>query len=253
MNRRSVLNRDIGTDRQHVTGRGTICQLDRFTILPFQGYPRTLVRLLSLGNNLTGHTGDFIDLFLHGGAFSDVTIVDHATDFGDNRHGVGVPLGQDVTAFDFATFLASQTGTVNNRITFFLTSGTVNNSHLTFTVHDNREAVTIVNGVQVDKLQGAVKTRFKSCLFCPPRSSTTDVEGPHGELGTRFTNRLGRNNPNRFTQIDQVPTSQITTVTKRANTTLTLACQNRTDLDFFDPCFFDLDHQIFIDHPIGLH
>ena len=36
------------------------------------------------------------------------------------------------------------------------------------------------------------------------RRHTTCVERAHGELGTRFTNRLGSHNANRFTQINQL-------------------------------------------------
>ena len=45
--------------------------------------------------------------------------------------------------------------------------------------------------------QGAHHTGFG-------RGHTTGVEGPHGELGARFANRLGRHDANRLTQVNQL-------------------------------------------------
>ena len=49
-----------------------------------------------------------------------------------------------------------------------------------------------------------------------PGCRTTDVEGTHGQLGTRLTDRLCSNNTDRLTRVNQVTATQITTVTLRA-------------------------------------
>ena len=49
------------------------------------------------------------------------------------------------------------------------------------------------------------------------RSRTTDVEGTHGQLGTRLTDRLRGDNPDRFTDIDLMATCQVTAVARRAH------------------------------------
>ena len=57
---------------------------------------------------------------------------------------------------------------------------------------------------------------------------TTGVEGPHGELGSRLTDRLGRDDADGFTQVDQFVVSQCPAVALTANGTVGFAGERRT-------------------------
>ena len=46
---------------------------------------------------------------------------------------------------------------------------------------------------------------------------TTDMESSHGQLRTRFTNGLSRNDTNSFTNINQMPMSQISSIALGTN------------------------------------
>ncbi len=115
------------------------------------------------------------------------------------------------------------------------------------------ETIDIVDSGQVDELESTVKTCFQSSLFSPPRSGTTNVEGPHGQLGPRLANGLGSDNTDRFAKIDQVPPGQVSTITEGADAALAFTRQHRADFDLFNPGFLDFGHQVFIDQLIGFH
>ena len=68
---------------------------------------------------------------------------------------------------------------------------------------------------------GANHTGFSS-------GHTTGVEGPHGELGSRLTDRLGRDDADGFTQVDQFVVGQRPAVALAANGTVGFTGERRT-------------------------
>ena len=60
---------------------------------------------------------------------------------------------------------------------------------------------------------------------------TTDVERTHGELGARFTNRLGGNDAHGFADVDRGAACEVTTVAGCAHTLAGFARQGRADAD----------------------
>src|SRR5690625_7984260 len=50
------------------------------------------------------------------------------------------------------------------------------------------------------------------------RSRTTNVEGPHGQLGARLANGLGGNDTDRLAKVDDGPARQIAAIAGCANT-----------------------------------
>src|SRR5690606_3510030 len=70
-------------------------------------------------------------------------------------------------------------------------------------------------------------------VYCRrPARGTTDVEGTHGQLGTRFTDGLGSDNTYRFTHVHLVTTGQITTVTLGTDAVTGLTGNRRAHPDF---------------------
>src|SRR6056297_195750 len=76
------------------------------------------------------------------------------------------------------------------------------------------------------------------------------MEGSHGQLGTRFADRLGSDNTDCLAKVDQVSTGQITAVTQGTNTTLALTGQNRANLDALKAGIFDSGDPILINHVV---
>src|SRR5690606_25661506 len=60
--------------------------------------------------------------------------------------------------------------------------------------------------------------------------SAADVEGPHGQLRARLTDRLRRDHADRFADVDRRTAREVTAVALGANALLRLADQRTADL-----------------------
>ena len=109
-------------------------------------------------------------------------------------------------------------GTIVKRIPFALAPSLIDEGNLAMAVHHRQATLAVVRQVDVHELDLAAMPRFDVRLFGAPGGRTTDVESPHGKLGTRFTNRLRRNNPNRLTDTNHVSAGKIATVAFDAHT-----------------------------------
>lgn len=84
----------------------------------------------------------------------------------------------------------------------------------------------------------AVEVGFDERLLVELRR-TTDVEGAHGELGTRLADRLRRDDADRFTVVDRRAASEIAAVALAADAVDELASQRRADLHLLDAALVD--------------
>ncbi len=85
------------------------------------------------------------------------------------------------------------------------------------------------------------------------------MEGPHGELGARLADGLGRDDPDRLADIDRSTSGEVAPVAFAANAMLALADQRRADAHRLDPDLVDpkrlrlVDQKAFLgDHVAGL-
>ena len=65
------------------------------------------------------------------------------------------------------------------------------------------------------------------------------MEGTHGELGPRFTDRLCCNGPDGFTNIDNNAGGEVTAVALAADAVAAAAGKGAADANFLDACSFD--------------
>ena len=95
------------------------------------------------------------------------------------------------------------------------------------------------------RLEHTVEVGFHMGLFSTALSRTTNVEGPHGQLGARLTNGLGRDHADRFTDIhrSRVPGHDHNTLAQIRRFGFT--GQNRADLRHFNASFVDDVHIVF--------
>ncbi len=243
---RIFLNQDVGADRHHAA----LCRLIAFI---FDRNTRTFVSGLGLDDDLAGQTRDIIDLLFDGQPFDEVTETNLTRCLGENRHGEGVPLCQNHPLGDRTTFSQVQAGTVNHTIAFTLAAGFINNSNFGIAVHNHQIAVSVLGRRQVDKLERTLGAGLEGGLLRLTRSGTTDMEGTHGQLGSRLTDRLGSDDTDRLAEVDDVPTGQVATIAGSTDTATTLACQHRADMNLLDTGVFDFLHQGFVDFDVGLN
>ena len=80
---------------------------------------------------------------------------------------------------------------------------------------------------------------FLARLLATTLGNTTNVECPHGELCTRLTNGLRRDDANRFTLVHQCTAGQVTTITGRTDAIFRFTGQRRPDQHGNHTIFFD--------------
>src|SRR3954467_4343493 len=91
------------------------------------------------------------------------------------------------------------------------------------------------HGAELDR---AVDRRFEVRLLVELRRAS-DVEGPHRQLRTGLTDRLGRDHADRLADIHRRSTREIASVALAAHALLGRAHQRRADLDALQADLFD--------------
>jgi hypothetical protein len=100
-------------------------------------------------------------------------------------------------------------------------------------------------GVETDRTVGL---GFHAGGHRGTRRRTTDVEGAHGQLRARFTDRLRGNHADRFTDVDQAAATQIAAVALGADAEAGFAGQCGAHLDFVHAGGFELVEHVFVEH-----
>src|SRR5690606_18973609 len=121
------------------------------------------------------------------------------------------------TAINLVAFLRGNHGTVRQLVALALAAEVVGYRQLAGTGNRDQRAVTTNHMLHVDQADGAAIFDLHAVRCGSPAGRTTDVEGTHGQLGTRLTDRLGRDDAHRFADIDLMATRQVTTVAAGAD------------------------------------
>ncbi len=106
--------------------------------------------------------------------------------------GVRVPLGDDGASVDLVAFLDRNHCTVGQLVALALATEVVGMDDLTGTGHGNQGAIGTFDVLQVVQADGAAVLDLDAVGRGGPAGRTTDVEGTHGQLGTRLTDGTGR-------------------------------------------------------------
>ena len=115
-------------------------------------------------------------------------------------------------------------------------------------------ALFVLHNASIRQLSAAFGLHLNVVHRCSPRCGT-DVEGTHRQL--RLTDGLRSDNADSFTDVDHVPTSEISSVTACANTESSFASDGGTHPNFvdtrsfemFNPCF--VEQRTAFDHHLG--
>ena len=127
-------------------------------------------------------------------------------------------------------------------MTRFLTAVIVDNNDFAVARQHQTVSFRIDNDVTVFKLHNTGKRNFDRSLLGTFLRRTADMEGSHGQLRTRLTDRLRGNNAYRLSDVNRRASGQIAAIAGSANAVFGFAGQNRTDFNLFDTgCFNNLN------------
>jgi hypothetical protein len=180
-----------------------------------------------VGDHALRDTGGFVGFLADGEAVHQVFRADLAGHFGDDRGGVGVPIGQTLATLHLVAVLDLQTRAVR-RLVVFAFLAVDQDAHGRVAAHDDQEAVGADNG-GAGHADRTVVAAFEERLL-GHLGGAADVEGPHRQLGAGLADGLGGDDADRFTDVDRRTASQVAAVAGAADADLGFAGQDRTDL-----------------------
>ncbi len=236
--RQRVLHRNFGAFKEYVF-TAFIQQAHSRTQLTTSS--RTVLRIHYLNG---GKTCYIVHLGLNRYTVGEITEVNTTGYLGNDRMGMWIPRRYFLTCVHLRILFYRQDCTVWQLVAFLVTTVFVYNPDFTGTGHRHQLAILVANSLDVEQVN--LTRRFdRDTAFCRrPASGTTDVEGTHGQLGSRFTDGLCCNNADGFTLVDHMTTCQITSIAVGAYTITGFAGNRRTHHDFvnrqrinlLDPC-----------------
>ena len=145
-----------------------------------------------------------------------------------------------------------QRGTVGDLVTLALAAVVVGDHHLARTRDDDQLALGVGDVAHGGREAGrTVGLGFHRAGNRGTRSRTTDVEGPHGQLGTRLTDGLGGDDADRFTGVDQHAAAQVATVALGAQAIAHVAGQRGAHAHLVDAQLLDLLDQVLVQQFTG--
>ena len=175
-----------------------------------------------------------------------------SADFGQDREGVRIPLDHDLSECDLIAFVDLQLGAVHHRIALAFAALVVDHRNRTLAVHDHQIARLRFDRLQSDEADRAVALGIQPRLLGDSRRRTTDVEGTHRELGSRFADGLRRDHSRGLAQFDQPARRQVASVAHHANSAFRFAGQHRADFHPFDTGSLNRAGQLFGDFVVDV-
>src|SRR5450755_4759968 len=254
----SVFQADDGARRQRVNRRDIgIGERDFLALGIGQAHDRTQVlaartTLLRIEHDGAGQTGNVVHLGRDGDAVDEVGELDHAGHFRDHGVRMRIPIRHRLTGRHHIGIVHRDGGAVRDLIALALAAKLID--HAQFTGARYRDQVTLLmpHGLDVVQAYCALRLDLDAIGRCRSGGRTADVEGTHGELGSRLADRLRRDHAHRFADVNAMTTTQIAAVAPSANAVTGLASDGRTHHDLIDAHLFQEFDQLFIDQRTGL-
>mmetsp|Transcript_23362 Transcript_23362/g.55498 ORF Transcript_23362/g.55498 Transcript_23362/m.55498 type:complete len:1308 (+) Transcript_23362:390-4313(+) len=197
-------------------------------------------------------TGHFVDLLGHGDALLDVLELRHAGEFRDDRAGQRVPVREHRAGLDGLARLDVEHRAIRHLVAFALAAVRVGDDDFTGTGNHDQLALAVGHvthrGVEADD---AVRLGFDARRHRRTRRGTTDVEGPHRQLRARLADRLGGDDADGLTDVDQAATAEIAAIALGAQAEARAAGQRRADLDLVDTGLLQHVEGVLVEHVAG--
>ena len=170
------------------------------------------------------------------------------SDFRDNRSNVRVPLADDVFGFDFFAFSNDQRRTLGHTVLFKFTTAIVGDDDFTITIKNNGFTFVVGYRLHLRILDDASLGARLFVFFNVTTGHTTNVECTHGQLSTRFTNRLSSDDADRHALFNKVTGGHVHSVATTANTQRCFTSHRASDLNALDAHAFELSPDFWGDH-----
>src|SRR5580693_8785311 len=230
------IDRDDGVHGQERAGVAAAAELEDLAVLALDHQRRAQVLLAAGGarapidDHALGDAGRLVERLGQRLAFDQVLVADRALDFGEDRPGIGVPLGDALAALDVIALVDLQPRAVGDTVNGAFGAVGIGDGNDEVAAHRDQVAVRILGGVAVLDLDGAFEVRLDERLLGDLRRAA-DVERAHGELGARFADRLRGDDAHRLAHIDRGAAGEIAPVAQAADAAAGLAGEHGADLD----------------------
>ena len=131
---------------------------------------------------------------------------------GDDRDGVGIPLGELLALGHHRAFVGEQLRAVGHAVARLLAARLVEQHQLAVAAHHDRDARRVDDDVAVLDPHLGVERRLDRGLLGAALHRAADVEGAHGELGARLADRLRGDDADRLADIDHGAAREIAAI-----------------------------------------
>src|SRR5262249_1911244 len=158
--------------------------------------------------------------------FDQILEADRSLDFGEDRAGIRIPLGDALTALDVIAVGDLKPGAIRNAVHGAFGPIRIEHSHDQIAVHRDQIAVRIPGAVHVLNSYRSLEVGFAEGLLRNLRCAA-DMEGAHGELGARLADRLRGDHTDRLAHIDRRATGEIAPIAFDAHAIDRVAGQDR--------------------------
>src|SRR5262252_184493 len=234
---RTWINRNDRVYRQHVAGFAATAKLEDLLVLAldYEGGAQILLAArrarAPIDDDALGNAGGLIERLGHGLTFDQILEADRSLNFGEDRTGIRIPLGNALTALDVIAIVDLKPRAIRNAVHRAFGPIRIEHCHDQVAVHRDQIAVRIAGDVHVLDSDRSFKVGFDEGLLRNLRCAA-DMEGAHGELGARFADRLCSDNTDRLAHIHRRATGEIAPIAFAADPIYRVAGQHRTNAHF---------------------
>ena len=144
----------------------TLPLASRMVIAGFRS--RAARRRPPVDDHALGDAGRLVGRLLHGDAVDQILEGDLALDFGEDRTGVGIPLGDALAALDLVAVVDEDARAVGDAVRGALLAGLVEDQHRHVAAHDHQLAVGVAHHVAVADLDLALEATLPGTTGRPP-------------------------------------------------------------------------------------
>src|SRR5262252_297404 len=196
-----VARRDLVTVRDHEVGADRHrVRFERFAGVGLDLDARLALLVGRIHDDRARQAGDFVDLFVNGDVLDQVAPMHRPADFGQDREGVRVPLGD------------LQRRAVSDRVTLDLAPAVVDDQHRAVAVHGDDLAFAADDRVEVVVFDVTARARLVRRLLGDLRRRAADVEGAHRQLRAGLADALGGDDADRLADVDDLPRGKVAAV-----------------------------------------
>ena len=246
----AVLDAEDRVHRHEVAGLDAVGQHHDLSLLIAKRDTRPQIGALGLlfpvDDDPVGDARRLVDHLAVGDALDHVDVIGDSFAFGDDRQGVGIPLGHLLALLDHIAFIDQKLGAVRHAVARLDAPALVLQHDLAVAPHGDVNALAVEHDVAVVDDDLGVEGRLDAGLLGAALGGAADVEGAHGELRSRLTDGLGGDDADGLTDVYRRAAGQITAVTFHANAAVQLAGQHRANQDFLDPGPLDPLHRLLV-------